>query len=304
MTRSSWPTASRLHRRRAIRKLRTQLLGMRLPTPPKTIMVTSATDTEGKTLVSTTWPRCSHTTSAATRFSSMPTFGTRHSALVRLQSRPGPLGLPDCRGGHPGASRQTTSTSFTISRAAPAVQPVELIGSKKMESWFARCASDTVTATSSSTPRRFWPPPSQRAHAPRRRDHPRHPGGCHARETVQQAACHRGKGEGPGIVLNDLEFQSGASLSLLRLVEYYYRYRNKDNEPKNLLGVGEASSLSSRRRTELMIEERAHRLNRDVAGMSSRPRRRRSSNEIVSLHEGCRGLQPDHGESSSPEAAE
>ena len=34
------------------RKLRTQLLGMRLPSPPKTIMVTSATDSEGKTLVS------------------------------------------------------------------------------------------------------------------------------------------------------------------------------------------------------------------------------------------------------------
>jgi len=113
------------------RKLRTQLLGMKLPNKPKTIMVTSATDTEGKTLVAANLGLVlSHDLHS---FALLVDADLRNPALSRWFGLHEGRGLSDYLAAGadiPGLLTKTSVEKLTIlSSGSFQANPVELIGS-------------------------------------------------------------------------------------------------------------------------------------------------------------------------------
>jgi exopolysaccharide/PEP-CTERM locus tyrosine autokinase len=216
------------------RKLRTQLLGMRLPTPPKTIMVTSATDTEGKTLVSTNLATVlAHDLSS---YALLVDADLRNPSLSRWFALQTGRGLSDYLTAGAGIQELLVKTNVDKLTILPSgsfqTNPVELIGSKKMESLVREMreryndryiifdSSPLLATTEPSVLTRLVDGIILVVRA-----------GVTPRETVLQALATVEKEKVLGIVLNDLEFESGSLTSrYFGSSDYYYRYRNKDKE--------------------------------------------------------------------------
>ena len=216
------------------RKLRTQLLGMRLPTPPKTIMVTSATDTEGKTLVSTNLATVlAHDLSS---YALLVDADLRNPSLSRWFALQAGRGLSDYLTAGAGIQELLVKTNVDKLTVLPSgsfqSNPVELIGSKKMESLVREMrerysdryiifdSSPLLATTEPSVLTRLVDGIILVVRA-----------GVTPRETVLQALATVEKEKVLGIVLNDLEFESGSLASrYFGSSEYYSRYRDKDKE--------------------------------------------------------------------------
>jgi exopolysaccharide/PEP-CTERM locus tyrosine autokinase len=210
------------------RKLRTQLLTLNLPDKPKTIMVTSASEGEGKTLVSTNLA-----TILAQDLQShalLVDADLRNPALSRWFGLLNGRGLSDYLTGGaaiPDLLLKTRIAKLSIlSSGTVRNNPVELVGSKKMESLVDELRnrySDRYIIIDSS-PLLATTEPSVltklvdgiilvvRA-------------GSTPRETVKQALTTIDPAKILGVVLNDLEFQSKALNSrYFGSSRYYYRY--------------------------------------------------------------------------------
>jgi protein-tyrosine kinase len=216
------------------RKLRTQLLGMRLPLPPKTIMVTSATDTEGKTLVSTNLATVlAHDLSS---YALLVDADLRNPSLSRWFALQTGRGLSDYLTAEASIQELLVKTNVDKLTILPSgsfqANPVELIGSKKMESLVREMrerysdryiifdSSPLLATTEPSVLTRLVDGIILVIRA-----------GVTPRETVQQALATVEKEKVLGIVLNDLEFESGGLASrYFGSSDYYYRYRNKEKE--------------------------------------------------------------------------
>jgi len=217
------------------RKLRTQLLGMRLPTPPKTIMVTSATDSEGKTLVSTNLATVlAHDLSS---YALLVDADLRNPSLSRWFALHAGRGLSDYLTA--GASIQELLVKTNVDKLTilPSgsfqANPVELIGSKKMEALVREMrerysdryiifdSSPLLATTEPSVLTRLVDGIILVIRA-----------GVTPRETVQQALATVEKEKVLGIVLNDLEFESsGLTSRYFGSSEYYYRHKSKEKDP-------------------------------------------------------------------------
>jgi protein-tyrosine kinase len=213
------------------RKLRTQLLGMRLPATPKTIMVTSATDSEGKTLVAANLGLVlSHDLQT---YSLLVDADLRNPALSRWFGLHEGRGLSDylaAGAGIPGLLTKTSVEKLTIlSSGTFQANPVELIGSRRMESLVKEMrerysdryiifdSSPLLATTEPSVLTRLVDGIILVIRA-----------GVTPRETVQQALATVDRDKVLGIVLNELEFESGAlSSRYFGSPDYYYRYRDK-----------------------------------------------------------------------------
>lgn len=216
------------------RKLRTQLLGMRLPTPPKTIMVTSATDSEGKTLVATNL-----STVLAHDLHShalLVDADLRNPALSRWFGLQSGRGLSDYLAAGATMPELLTKTNVDKLTILPSGtsqdNPVELIGSRKMHALVQEMrerysdryiifdSSPLLATTEPSVLTRLVDGIILVIRA-----------GVTPRETVMQALSTVERDKLLGIVLNDLEFESDSlSARYFGSSEYYYRYRNKDRE--------------------------------------------------------------------------
>ena len=237
------------------RKLRTQLLGMKLPSAPKTIMVTSATDSEGKTLVAANLGLVlSHDLHS---YALLVDADLRNPALSRWFGLHEGRGLSDYLAAGadiPGFSRKRPSRSSRSSRADPsrptpssssARRQMESLVSEMRERYSDRYiifdSSPLLATTEPSVLTRLVDGIILVIRA-----------GVTPRETVQQALSTVDRDKVLGIVLNDLEFESGALTSrYFGSSEYYYRYKEQGkSNPGSLPGAGEVSSRSSRRRTD------------------------------------------------------
>ncbi|HET6488174.1 MAG TPA: polysaccharide biosynthesis tyrosine autokinase [Syntrophales bacterium] len=213
------------------RKLRTQLLGMKLPETPKTIMVTSATDSEGKTLVAANLGLVlSHDLHT---HALLVDADLRNPALSRWFGLHEGRGLSDylaAGASIPGLLTKTTVEKLTIlSSGTFQANPVELIGSKPMEAlvhemrerysdrYIIFDSSPLLATTEPSVLTRLVDGIILVVRA-----------GVTPRETVQQALATVDRDKVLGIVLNELEFESGAlSSRYFGSAEYYYRYKDK-----------------------------------------------------------------------------
>jgi protein-tyrosine kinase len=217
------------------RKLRTKLLGMKLPGPPKTIMVTSATESEGKTLVATNLGTVlAHDLQT---HALMIDADLRNPALSRWFGLHTGRGLADYLVSNADISDlliKTNVEKLTILASGTfQTNPVELIGSKKMETLVQEMRerySDRYIIFDSS-PLLATTEPSVLTHLV--------DGiilviraGVTPRETIKQALATVDHDKILGVVLNDLEFVSGALNSrYFGSTDYYYRYRSKEQEP-------------------------------------------------------------------------
>ncbi len=223
------------------RKLRTQLLGLRLPTPPKTIMVTSATDSEGKTLVATNLGTVlAHDLHS---YSLLVDADLRNPALSRWFGLQSGRGLSDYLAAGASIPELLTKTNVDkltiLSSGSMQENPVELIGSRRMQSLVQEMrerysdryvifdSSPLLATTEPSVLTRIVDGIILVVRA-----------GVTPRETVMQALSTVDREKVLGVVLNDLEFESGSlSARYFGSSEYYYRYRNKEKaSPKTLSG--------------------------------------------------------------------
>ena len=213
------------------RKLRTQILGIKLPAEPKTIMVTSATDSEGKTLVAANLGLVlSHDLHT---HSLLVDADLRNPALSRWFGLHEGRGLSDylaAGASIPGLLTKTSVEKLTIlSSGSFQANPVELIGSKRMESlvhemrerysdrYIIFDSSPLLATTEPSVLTRIVDGIILVIRA-----------GVTPRETIQQALATVDREKVLGIVLNELEFESGAlSSRYFGSSEYYYRYKDK-----------------------------------------------------------------------------
>ena len=216
------------------RKLRTQLLGMRLPSPPKTIMVTSATDSEGKTLVSTNLATVlAHDLRS---YALLVDADLRNPSLSRWFGLQSGRGLSDYLADGASIPELLTKTNVEkltiLSSGSFQANPVELIGSKRMETLVGEMrerysdryiifdSSPLLATTEPSVLTRLVDGIILVIRA-----------GVTPRETVQQALATVEKEKVLGIVLNDLEFESdGLTSRYFGSSKYYYRYRQQDKE--------------------------------------------------------------------------
>ena len=214
------------------RKLRTQLLGMKLPSAPKTIMVTSATDAEGKTLVAANLGLVlSHDLHS---YSLLVDADLRNPALSRWFGLHEGRGLSDYLAAGAAMPTLLTKTSIEkltiLSSGSFQANPVELIGSKKMEALVREMrerysdryiifdSSPLLATTEPSVLTRLVDGIILVIRA-----------GVTPRETVQQALATVERDKVLGIVLNDLEFESGGLTSrYFGSSEYYYRHKDKE----------------------------------------------------------------------------
>jgi len=214
------------------RKLRTQLLGMKLPSAPKTIMVTSATDAEGKTLVAANLGLVlSHDLHS---YSLLVDADLRNPALSRWFGLHEGRGLSDYLAAGAGMPELLTKTSIEkltiLSSGSFQANPVELIGSKKMQSLVREMrerysdryiifdSSPLLATTEPSVLTRLVDGIILVIRA-----------GVTPRETVQQALATVERDKVLGIVLNDLEFESGGLTSrYFGSSEYYYRHKDRE----------------------------------------------------------------------------
>jgi protein-tyrosine kinase len=218
------------------RKLRTQLLGMRLPTPPKTIMVTSATDSEGKTLVSTNLATVlAHDLHS---YALLVDADLRNPTLSRWFGLQAGRGLADYLAFGASIPEMLTKTNVDkltiLSSGSFQANPVELIGSKKMESLVREMrerysdryiifdSSPLLATTEPSVLTRLVDGIILVIRA-----------GVTPREMVQQALATVEREKVLGIVLNDLEFESaGLASRYFGSSEYYYRHKSTEKDPK------------------------------------------------------------------------
>ena len=216
------------------RKLRTQLLGMRLPSPPKTIMVTSATDTEGKTLVSTNLATVlAHDLRS---YALLVDADLRNPSLSRWFGLQSGRGLSDYLAAGASIPELLTKTNVEkltiLSSGSFQANPVELIGSKRMETlvnemrerysdrYIIFDSSPLLATTEPSVLTRLVDGIILVIRA-----------GVTPRETVQQALATVDREKVLGIVLNDLEFESdGLTSRYFGSSKYYYRYRQEDKD--------------------------------------------------------------------------
>lgn len=218
------------------RKLRTQLLGLRLPDPPKTIMVTSASVAEGKTLVATNL--------GAVLAQDLHSYTLLVDADLRNPTLSRSFGLHEGRGlsdylaadaAIPELLIKTSIEKLTVlSSGTIRDNPVELIGSKKMallvsemrdrykDRYIIFDSSPLLATTEPSVLTRIVDGIILVIRA-----------GVTPRETVTQALETLDRSKVLGIVLNDMEFKSGALNSrYFGSPSYYYRYRYREKKPE------------------------------------------------------------------------
>jgi protein-tyrosine kinase len=226
------------------RKLRTQLLTLNLPSQPRTIMVTSASEGEGKTLVSTNLATIlAHDLNS---HSLLVDADLRNPALSRWFGLINGRGLSDYLTGGaeiPALLLKTKIAKLSIlSSGTIRDNPVELIGSKRMDSLVEELKSrysDRYIIFDSS-PLLATTEPSVltklvdgiilvvRA-------------GSTPRETVKQALSTVDPSKILGIVLNDLELQSKTlNARYFGTSRYYYRYGygNGKDQPEEATKTG------------------------------------------------------------------
>ena len=220
------------------RKLRSHLLRLDIPEPPKTIMVTSATNAEGKTFVA-----ANLAVGIANEFYThalLVDCDLRNPSLAGWFDLPKSKGLSDYLTGNGDPSELIMKTDLeTLSViAAGSIQdnPTELIGSKKMETLIQELkrkhndryiifdSTPLLATTESEVLAKLVDGIILVVRA-----------GVTPRETVQQAIRSLEKGKILGVVLNDLNFKSTALYArYFGSGSYYYRYgygpRNSDHK--------------------------------------------------------------------------
>jgi exopolysaccharide/PEP-CTERM locus tyrosine autokinase len=197
-------------------------------------MVTSATDSEGKTLVATNLATVlAHDLSS---YALLVDADLRNPSLSRWFGLDTGRGLSDYLAGGasiPGLLTKTNVDKLTIlSSGSFQANPVELIGSKKMEALVREMrerysdryiifdSSPLLATTEPSVLTRLVDGIILVIRA-----------GVTPRETVQQALATVEREKVLGIVLNDLEFESsGLTARYFGSSEYYYRHRSKGKD--------------------------------------------------------------------------
>ncbi len=210
------------------RKLRTQLLSMNLPDQPKTIMVTSASAGEGKTLVSTNLAIIlAHDLHS---YALLVDADLRNPALSRWFGLHNGSGLSDYLSGKsdvPDLLMKTKIAKLSIlSSGTVRDNPVELIGSKRMESlvdelrsrysdrYIIFDSSPLLATTEPSVLTKFVDGIILVVRA-----------GSTPRETVKQALSSVDPAKVLGVVLNDMQLQSKIlNARYFGTSRYYYRY--------------------------------------------------------------------------------
>jgi len=210
------------------RKLRTQLLTLNLPNQPKTIMITSATEGEGKTLVSTNLATIlAHDLHS---YALLVDADLRNPALSRWFGLVKGRGLSDYLTGGaeiPDLLLKTKIAKLSIlSSGTIRDNPVELIGSKRMDSLVAELKSrysdryilfDSSPLLATTEPSVLTKLVDGIILVVR--------SGSTPRETVKQALSTIDPAKVLGVVLNDLELQSKTLNSrYFGTSRYYYRY--------------------------------------------------------------------------------
>jgi protein-tyrosine kinase len=234
------------------RKLRNQILKLNTPDPPKTIMVTSATEGEGKTFV------------AANLAAGIAHDLHFHALLVDCDLRSPSLsswfgvqnghGLSDYLVGGGDLSEFLVKTRMDklmiLTGGSSQDKPAELVGSKKMEALVRelKCRYDDRYIIFDATPVLATTEPEILARwvdgilfVVR--------AGVTSRETVKQAVASLDPNKILGFVLNDVEFKSsGLSSRYFGSGRYYskygYGYGKKGAEPQSL--SGEVTPLKKR----------------------------------------------------------
>ncbi len=218
------------------RKLRTRILGLGVDDPLRTIMVTSATEAEGKTLV------------AANLAAAIAFELNIHALLVDTDLRNPSVGemfgfkrtrgLSDYLTGQENISNFFVNTGIDRLSIIPGgsgrENPSELLGSMKMENlvnelksrykdrYIIFDSSPLLATTEPGVLTRMVDGIIIVVKA-----------GVTPRETIQQAISHLDSEKIMGVVLNDLEFKSGALNSrYFGSTSYYYRYRREHREKK------------------------------------------------------------------------
>jgi protein-tyrosine kinase len=210
------------------RKLRTHLLRLRVSHPPRTILVTSALDGEGKTLVATNL--------AAGIAYDLHSFALLVDCDLRNPRLGHWFGLPDAKGlseyltgaGEiPELLMKTEVDKLSIlPGGSPLKNPTELIASKKMENLVQELKSryndryiifDSTPLLATSEPELLSRLVDGVLIVIR--------AGTTPRETIQQGIASLEKGKILGFVLNDLQFKSsGLASRYFGAGEYYSRY--------------------------------------------------------------------------------
>lgn len=228
------------------RKLRTQLLTLKLPNQPKTIMVTSAAEGEGKTLVSTNLATIlAHDLHS---YALLVDADLRNPALSRWFGLTNGRGLSDYLTGGadiPQLLLKTKIAKLTIlSSGSTRENPVELIGSKRMEAlvnelksrysdrYIIFDSSPLLATTEPSVLTKLVDGIILVVRA-----------GSTPRETVKQALSTIDPSKILGVVLNDLELRSkDLNSRYFGTSRYYYRYgyggdRGQEHEKSGIDGL-------------------------------------------------------------------
>ena len=210
------------------RKLRTQLLTLNLPNQPKTIMVTSASEGEGKTLVSTNLATIlAHDLHS---HALLVDADLRNPALSRWFGLHNGRGLSDYLTGGSEIPELLLKTKIAklsiLSSGTTRDNPVELIGSKRMGSLIEELRSrysdryiifDSSPLLATTEPSVLTKLVDGIILVVR--------SGSTPRETVKQALSTIDPSKILGVVLNDMELQSKAlNARYFGTSRYYYRY--------------------------------------------------------------------------------
>jgi exopolysaccharide/PEP-CTERM locus tyrosine autokinase len=218
------------------RKLRTRILSHDLDDPLRTIMVTSATETEGKTLV-------------AANLAAAIAFELNYNALLvdtdlRNPSVGEMFGFRQVRGLSDYLVSQENISNFFIKTGIDRLSiipggsgqenPAELLGSMKMENLVNELKSryrdryiifDSSPLLATSEPSVLTKMVDGIVLVVR--------AGVTARETVQQAISHLDSEKILGVILNDVEFKlSALNARYFGSKSYYYRYHREHREKK------------------------------------------------------------------------
>jgi len=216
------------------RKLRTQLLTLNLPGQPKTIMVTSASEGEGKTLVSTNLATIlAHDLHS---HALLVDADLRNPALSRWFGLHNGRGLSDYLTGGAELPELLLKTKIAklsiLSSGTARDNPVELIGSKRMEALVNELKnrySDRYIIFDSSPLLATTEPSVLTKHVDGIIVVVR--AGATPRETVKQALTAIDPTKIMGIVLNDLALHSkDLNARYFGTSRYYYRYGYGDNK--------------------------------------------------------------------------
>jgi exopolysaccharide/PEP-CTERM locus tyrosine autokinase len=218
------------------RKLRTRILSFDLDDPLRTIMITSATEGEGKTMI-------------AANLAAAISFELNYNALLvdtdlRNPSVSEMFGFRHTRGLSDYLIGQENIANFFIKTGIDKLtiipggsgkdNPVELLGSMKMENLVNELKSryrdryiifDSSPLLATTEPSVLTKMVDGIVLVVR--------AGVTARETVQQAISHLDSEKILGVVLNDLEFKSsGLNARYFGSTSYYYRYRREHGVKK------------------------------------------------------------------------